>query len=995
MTDHLRDRLVAAVGDHYLIEAELGRGGMAAVYQALDLRLNRRVAIKVLPPDLAFNPSVRSRFLREAQMAAALTHPNIVPIYTVDEVEGVVFFVMALVDGESVSARLRREGSLPVEEVRTIVSQVADALDFAHRQGVVHRDIKPDNILLSGKHALVADFGVAKALAAAKRGERPEGDSPKDLSAALTTLGVALGTPAYMAPEQAAADPHLDHRVDVYALGVLAYELLVGEPPFVRRAMQQVIAAHMVEPAPRVIERRPATPPALDALVAKCLEKQPGDRWQSAEEIVAELERLSTPSGTAPMTAAAITAGPSAMRSRRGLAIGALTLLVLAIGGWYALARPRRTSTADQNTVVVLPFEFNAPAELTYLREGIVNILESSLTGEGGPRAVASQTTIARWRRAGGERGLTEEEARAIARALGAGQLLRGSIVGTPSNLILSATLVSTTGNGADVKTTVNGPADSIAALGARLAAQLLSLRLGESAERLPSLASVPPEALRAYLVGQGALRGGQYADAVQSFSRALALDSTFALAAFAHAVATGWDLATYGTSQGAEIAFRHRDRLSARDRTLLEMWSPSRFAGHVLSGREVIAVRERLVQQIPDRPEAWYLIGDSYLHYGRAYGFTFDESRARAENALRRALALDPGIKYIRYHIADLTLFSVDDQARLPSIADSLGISEPHYALASAIIRGDSDGVRRIRATFPTVDGGELLMSSWMTIMLGAPAIGDTADRIALDRPGDLVARRSTAHWVRSSRWLQGRPRAAARLTERLEQLDDASAPDLETVYGAIFDDGDSTQARATVARFEQQLRDPSRPLSLAARRSALWADGLWAAVLADSAGVSRSARALDSIATSRDTTGNAALTRLWADALRLAVPNRVPDRAVVDRVDAMLHDGPLIGSDTRGAMNLIVARSLERLGDNKRAALAATRVSPGDVTFVTQGPAMRDQGRMRLASGDTAAAIDAWRTYLAWRAGAEGPQRKADDEIRRKLDALQRARR
>jgi hypothetical protein len=241
----------------------------------------------------------------------------------------------------------------------------------------------------------------------------------------------------------------------------------------------------------------------------------------------------------------------------------------------------------------------------------------------------------------------------------------------------------------------------------------------------------------------------------------------------------------------------------------------------------------------------------------------------------------------------------------------------------------------------------------------------------------------------------MQGRPRAAAGLTERLLRLDDASAPDLETVYGAIFDEGDSVQAQATVARFAQQLRDPSRPLSLAARRTALWAEGLWAAVLADSAAVSRSVRALDSIAASRDTTGNAALTRLWADALRLAVPNRVPDRAVVDRIDALLHDGPTIGSDTRAAMNLIVARSLERLGDNKRAALAAGRVSPGDVTFVTLGPAMRDQGRMRLAAGDTAAAVDAWRTYLSWRAGAEGPQRKADDEIRRKLDALQRARR
>jgi serine/threonine protein kinase len=270
--DHLRDRLVAAVGDHYLIEAELGRGGMAAVFQALDLRLNRRVAIKVLPPDLAFNPGVRSRFLREAQMAAALTHPNIVPIYTVDEVERMVFFVMALVEGESVSARLRREGALPVEEARGIVAQVADALDFAHKQGVIHRDIKPDNILLdrASKRPMVTDFGIARAAAEEQR---------------LTVTGMAVGTPAYMSPEQAMGDRDVDGRSDIYSLGIVAYQMLAGETPFKATNTPAMLMKHVSEPPPPLRGRRHDLPSGFASAVERALAKRPEDRFRSGAEM--------------------------------------------------------------------------------------------------------------------------------------------------------------------------------------------------------------------------------------------------------------------------------------------------------------------------------------------------------------------------------------------------------------------------------------------------------------------------------------------------------------------------------------------------------------------------------------------------------------------------------------------------------------------------------------------------------------------------------------
>lgn len=272
MTDYLRDRLVAAVGDHYLVEAELGRGGMAAVFRALDVRLNRRVAIKVLPPELAFNPSVRSRFLREAQMAAGLTHPNIVPIHMVHEADGLVFFVMALVNGESLAARLAREGSLPIEHVRGIISEVADALDYAHRQGVVHRDIKPDNILLDRAtgRPLVTDFGIARAAAEESR---------------LTVTGMAVGTPAYMSPEQALGDRDVDGRSDMYSLGIVAYQMLAGETPFKATNTPAMLMKHVSEPPPPLRGRRADVPASLASAIEHSLAKRPDDRWRSAAEM--------------------------------------------------------------------------------------------------------------------------------------------------------------------------------------------------------------------------------------------------------------------------------------------------------------------------------------------------------------------------------------------------------------------------------------------------------------------------------------------------------------------------------------------------------------------------------------------------------------------------------------------------------------------------------------------------------------------------------------
>ncbi len=266
MTDYLQDRLVAAVGDHYLVEAEIGRGGMAAVYRALDLRLNRHVAIKLLPPDLAFNPDVKTRFLREAQMAAQLNHPNIVPIYSVDERDGVVYFVMALVEGQTLAEHLHDVGRCSFDEVRGVIGDVADALDYAHKKGVIHRDIKPDNIMLdraSGR-TMVTDFGIARAV---------QGDSR------LTVTGVAVGTPAYMSPEQALGERDVDGRSDIYSLGVVAYQMLTGAQPFTAANTPAMLVKHVSETPCPVRQKRPDTPPPIVRAVETALAKDPNARW--------------------------------------------------------------------------------------------------------------------------------------------------------------------------------------------------------------------------------------------------------------------------------------------------------------------------------------------------------------------------------------------------------------------------------------------------------------------------------------------------------------------------------------------------------------------------------------------------------------------------------------------------------------------------------------------------------------------------------------------
>ncbi|HSR14929.1 MAG TPA: protein kinase, partial [Gemmatimonadales bacterium] len=306
MSDNLRSRLEAALGSAYRIERELGGGGMSRVFLATEVELERQVVIKVLPPEMGAGVN-QDRFRREIQLAAKLQHSHIVPLLTAGASGDLLYYVMPFIEGESLRAKLAREGELPVAEAARILREVTDALSYAHERGIVHRDIKPDNVMISSGHALVTDFGVAKAVTESTGGQ------------SLTSLGMALGTPAYMAPEQASGDPHVDHRADLYALGAMAFEMLAGRPPFMGPNPQALLAAQVTQTPERVSALRPAVPPGLETVVMRCLEKRAADRWQKATELLPHLDAVLTPSGGMTPTSAAppVSSGTEAALDRR------------------------------------------------------------------------------------------------------------------------------------------------------------------------------------------------------------------------------------------------------------------------------------------------------------------------------------------------------------------------------------------------------------------------------------------------------------------------------------------------------------------------------------------------------------------------------------------------------------------------------------------------------------------------------------------------------
>jgi tRNA A-37 threonylcarbamoyl transferase component Bud32/TolB-like protein/tetratricopeptide (TPR) repeat protein len=621
-----------ALESRYLLERELGRGGMATVYLALDTKLQRRVALKVLRPELAASLG-NERFLREIAIAARLSHPHILPLHDSGEADGHLYYAMPYVEGESLRQRLEREGQLPVADVIAIARAVASALTYAHQHGVIHRDIKPENILLakdaSGRpeHPLVADFGIARALDAAG-GER------------LTETGLALGTPAYMSPEQAAAGSRLDGRSDIYALGCVAYEMLAGSPPFTGPTAQSILARHAVDPVPPLHTVRETVPEPIEYAITRALAKVPADRFSTADEFAQALVAEHAP--------------PSFRRRstprRPKLAIG-VTIGAVALGGGAMMLRGSASPPVipSATTIAVLPFlAAGSDTALSRLGRDLAITISATLDGVGEIKT-ADRLSLAS--ATAGKQSASPAEGAALARRFGASSFLRGTLVRAGDNIRLDAGLYDVKGLAPIAEgITVGGNRDSLAALTDSVVWSLLRQVWQRGEPPSPSLTAVTTRslpALRAFLQGERELEANQWENAALAFGGAMAADTNFWLAHFRYTM-TRWWIQEPVQPDILRRLRENREVFAERERLLVDAFLTSERT----PGLRIDKFRAT-TQRYPDYWPAWFLYADALFHAGPILGYAWPQ----ALEAFRRVVILNPKLVPAWEHIFHLTL--------------------------------------------------------------------------------------------------------------------------------------------------------------------------------------------------------------------------------------------------------------------------------------------------------------------------------------------------
>ena len=975
------DRLRVALADRYAVLGVLGAGGMATVYRATDLKHNRTVAIKVLRSELSVSLGT-DRFLREIQIAARLQHPRIVPLYDSGSADGFLYFVMPLIDGESLRHRLGREKRLSLDDALRITREVASALAYAHAHGIVHRDIKPDNIMLSGGEAVVADFGIARALDAAG-------------GTGMTMTGVAIGTPVYMSPEQVAGASGIDGRSDIYSLGCVLYEMIAGQPPYAGPTAESVLLQHLGAAVPRVTVIRATATPAIERAIARALAKTPADRFATATEFA---DALSAPDAPTPP------GGAWRWRSRRAAFVVAALLAVVTI---TALLQRRNRVITDSALIAVLPFRVSGDSSFAFLREGMVDLLTTQLGSARGTRPVDSRTVLAAWHRAvrvGVDP--STRELRKLAASMGSGRLVLGEIVGSRVGVSMNARILDVNGDQL-TEAAVKGSADSLFVLVDRLTSQLLAGIAGEPTRRLAELTSTSLPAVRAYLDGRAAFRRGEIATAIDRFTDALSQDSTFALAALGMASSGAWSQQAGQSAalrRGLLTGYALRDRLPRRDQLLFEAYVlPNTTAAH--SAARQLAGWQRAVDAAPESAEAQYEHGDRLYHAGAQLGIR--NAQIQAQIAFAKALTLDSTFVSPLAHLVELAARS-GDRARTSAL--------------SALYRGDG----------AVADAGEYV--SWRVTL----ALSDDSTRSAL-RPrrdsigltalnriigfgqtdvtalGDVdsaaseLRRRVEAHTVTGANvppgqtlhsWAlnRGRRSDAAHAVELLranEPLPPGSSivyfdADQVPVLDALYWDGDSVAASESAAHIERKIASapPRESGALARYYTNVCVAALWRLASGRPAGVSGLTDRLRVSTAARDSAavhgGDPLLCLTMLDAM-MATSDAAAATLVV-RLDSMLLTAPYVFGIDFG--NLVVARLYEARG-NPSAALRAVRRRPydWDTSPLYLTTYLREEGRLAARTGDKVGAARAYEQFLALRAGADAIYQPQTDAVRRTL--------
>lgn len=935
----------------YQVRAQAGRGGMGVVYRAHDPRLRRDVAVKCLPRALTAHHHARDRFIGEARAASALDHSGICTIHDIGAAgDGRLYIAMAWYGGGTLADRLREGPLSPTDAVR-IACEVAEALDCAHRAGIVHRDVKPANIAFTESGDVkVLDFGIAAL----------EADGNADVS----------GTPRYMAPEQLRGGV-VDRRADVWSLGVMLYEMLTGNAPFSGSERSRVREALQRTSAERI--DLDALPRRLRAVVGRALSHDPDRRHASAAEFAHALRRAY------PVGARA------AMWRRRLYAAGAAMLIGVSFVLFARTSFRADVDAIDSSAVAVLPFRVSGDASLAWLEDGMADLLAATLTGEGGLRAADRRTVHGALQRARlRTTDVTEDSARALAARMGAGNVLLGEVVGTADRVLIHARLVDVSGRQL-ARARAQGAVADLAELVDALTAQLLSLRAREAPHRLAALTSTSLPALRAYLEGQSLYRRGRHEEALLQYVRAMDLDTTFALAALAAELTGGW-LSTDETlrTRSRDIAWRHRARLAPADRAALLAIVGPNYPGSSGARASITAIDDGL-RQAPDRVELWYLLGDTWLHQGRVLGAADWEERARA--AFEQALALDSTFGPAMHHLALLHARRRD----VPRVDTTTGVLlslEPQGPTAHFAhwLRGAARG-ERSSALMP-LDSLALEVLGWISIValddgvdveLGEAAIKERMRRVAT--ANDRFFTYLALHAYALNR---GRRAEALAWTDRMVE----GQPDPHfhlrlRVLDALYADGDRDAAVEAASTLATASNAQTRAGPDVQRRMNRCVLAQWHSTEGNSTVTPERfvAREQESMAL--------AVCEAAAAALREATTSGRAGMAV-ERLDSLLASGPFdmpVADFTVDYANVALARAYEAAGEPDRALHAIRR----RVYFLGWQPglaaSLREEARLAALAHDTAGALRAIDHYLALR-------NAPDDDLRAEAGTMQRER-